>query len=174
MSSAHGGRDVEVVDPPFGQNRCGVWPISIWNAQSPSLTTANKRIEPPKQIKVCRLAMIHTSSTRLIFRTGVDHSVGLARAPVLPCLTTGANNQLQGGYTYDAAGNMLHDATANLNYTYDRDVIRASRRHLGARGEPITTMPVAPERTRRTDPRNRASMQRHWAGPRPWSTGRKD
>ncbi|HXB21392.1 MAG TPA: hypothetical protein VNV88_08425, partial [Candidatus Solibacter sp.] len=27
-----------------------------------------------------------------------------------------ANNQLQGGYTYDIAGNMMHDATANLDY----------------------------------------------------------
>jgi RHS repeat-associated protein len=34
-------------------------------------------------------------------------------------VTVGLNNQLQGAYTYDAAGNMMHDATANLNYTYD-------------------------------------------------------
>jgi RHS repeat-associated protein len=34
-------------------------------------------------------------------------------------LTAAANNQLQNGYTYDAAGNMTHDATANLNYSYD-------------------------------------------------------
>jgi RHS repeat-associated protein len=34
-------------------------------------------------------------------------------------LTAAPNNQLQGGYTYDAAGNMMHDATGNLNYVYD-------------------------------------------------------
>jgi hypothetical protein len=34
-------------------------------------------------------------------------------------VTAAANNQLQNGYSYDAAGNMTHDATANLNYTYD-------------------------------------------------------
>jgi RHS repeat-associated protein len=34
-------------------------------------------------------------------------------------LTAAANNQLQGGYLYDAAGNMTHDATSGLNYTYD-------------------------------------------------------
>ncbi len=33
-------------------------------------------------------------------------------------LTASVNNQLQ-GYTYDAAGNMTHDATANLNYVFD-------------------------------------------------------
>jgi RHS repeat-associated protein len=32
-----------------------------------------------------------------------------------------AANQLQNGYTYDAAGNMTHDATANLNYSYDQE-----------------------------------------------------
>lgn len=31
----------------------------------------------------------------------------------------GANNQLQGGYTSDAAGNMTHDAATNLNLTFD-------------------------------------------------------
>src|SRR5205807_1268506 len=36
-------------------------------------------------------------------------------------LTASANNRLQGGYTYDAAGNMMHDATANLNYSYDQE-----------------------------------------------------
>jgi RHS repeat-associated protein len=36
-------------------------------------------------------------------------------------LTAAANNQLQGGYTYDAAGNMMHDATGNLNYVYDSE-----------------------------------------------------
>jgi RHS repeat-associated protein len=44
-------------------------------------------------------------------------------------LTATANNQLQGGYTYDAAGNMMHDATANLNYTYDQE-----NRIMGAAG----------------------------------------
>jgi hypothetical protein len=32
-----------------------------------------------------------------------------------------ANNHLHGGYTYEAADNMLHDATANLNYSYDKE-----------------------------------------------------
>jgi len=32
-----------------------------------------------------------------------------------------ASNQLQGDYTYDAAGNMTYDATANLHYTYDQE-----------------------------------------------------
>jgi len=36
-------------------------------------------------------------------------------------VTAAVNNQLQGGYTYDAAGNMLHDATANANYAYDQE-----------------------------------------------------
>jgi RHS repeat-associated protein len=36
-------------------------------------------------------------------------------------VTAAANNQLQGGYVYDAAGNMTHDATANLNYSYDQE-----------------------------------------------------
>jgi RHS repeat-associated protein len=36
-------------------------------------------------------------------------------------VSAAANNQLQGGYAYDAAGNMMHDATANLNYTYDQE-----------------------------------------------------
>jgi RHS repeat-associated protein len=35
-------------------------------------------------------------------------------------LTVAVNNQLQ-GYTYDAAGNMVHDATANLDYAYDQE-----------------------------------------------------
>src|SRR6202165_4246939 len=34
-------------------------------------------------------------------------------------VTVGVNNQLQGGYIYDDAGNMTHDATANLDYRYD-------------------------------------------------------
>jgi RHS repeat-associated protein len=33
--------------------------------------------------------------------------------------TVNFRNQLQGGYTYDAAGNMMHDATTNLDYAYD-------------------------------------------------------
>ena len=45
----------------------------------------------------------------------------------------GANNQFQGGYTYDAAGNMNHDATTNLNYTYD-----AENRITGAAGYTYT------------------------------------
>jgi hypothetical protein len=36
-------------------------------------------------------------------------------------VTAAANNQLQGGYAYDAAGNMMRDATGNLNYTYDQE-----------------------------------------------------
>jgi RHS repeat-associated protein len=44
-------------------------------------------------------------------------------------LTAAANNQLQSGYTYDAAGNMTHDATANLNYSYDSE-----NRIMGAAG----------------------------------------
>ena len=41
----------------------------------------------------------------------------------------GANNQLHGGYTYDDAGNMIHDATANLDYRYDPE-----NRIMGAGG----------------------------------------
>jgi RHS repeat-associated protein len=44
-------------------------------------------------------------------------------------VSAAANNQLQGGYAYDAAGNMMHDATANLNYTYDQE-----NRIMGAAG----------------------------------------
>jgi RHS repeat-associated protein len=36
-------------------------------------------------------------------------------------LTASATNQLQGGYSYDIAGNMIHDGTANLNYSYDQE-----------------------------------------------------
>src|SRR5260370_3157531 len=36
-------------------------------------------------------------------------------------VTAAANNQLQGGYTYDAAGNMTYDATSGLNYSYDQE-----------------------------------------------------
>jgi RHS repeat-associated protein len=36
-------------------------------------------------------------------------------------VAVGANNQLQGGYIYDAAGNMTHDASTNLNYSYDQE-----------------------------------------------------
>jgi len=35
-------------------------------------------------------------------------------------LTAATNNQLLGGYLYDAAGNMTHDATSGLNYSFDR------------------------------------------------------
>ena len=35
-------------------------------------------------------------------------------------VTATANNQLS-GYSYDAAGNMTYDATANLNYSYDQE-----------------------------------------------------
>src|SRR5437660_9192494 len=34
-------------------------------------------------------------------------------------VTAAVNNQLLGVYTYDSAGNTTHDATANLNQTYD-------------------------------------------------------
>jgi RHS repeat-associated protein len=34
-------------------------------------------------------------------------------------VTVGTNNQLQGGYTYDAAGNMTYDATGGHHYAYD-------------------------------------------------------
>jgi RHS repeat-associated protein len=43
--------------------------------------------------------------------------------------SVGSNNQLQSGYVYDAAGNMTHNATANVNYTYD-----AENRLTGAGG----------------------------------------
>jgi RHS repeat-associated protein len=33
----------------------------------------------------------------------------------------GSDNRLGGGYGYDVAGNMTHDATANLNYTFDQE-----------------------------------------------------
>jgi RHS repeat-associated protein len=36
-------------------------------------------------------------------------------------VTAGSDNRLQGGYTYDAAGNMMHDATSGANYTYDQE-----------------------------------------------------
>jgi RHS repeat-associated protein len=35
-------------------------------------------------------------------------------------VSAGPNNQLQ-GYGYDSAGNMTHDATANLNYSFDQE-----------------------------------------------------
>ena len=44
-------------------------------------------------------------------------------------VTVGVNNQLQGAYAYDAAGNMTHDATANLDYRYDPE-----NRIMGAGG----------------------------------------
>jgi RHS repeat-associated protein len=43
--------------------------------------------------------------------------------------SVGSNNQLQSGYVYDAAGNMTHNATTNVNYTYD-----AENRLTGAGG----------------------------------------
>jgi RHS repeat-associated protein len=48
-------------------------------------------------------------------------------------VTVNTSNQFQGGYTYDAAGNMMHDATASLNYTYD-----AENRITGAAGYTYT------------------------------------
>jgi RHS repeat-associated protein len=48
-------------------------------------------------------------------------------------VSVNTNNQFQGGYTYDAAGNMMHDATASLNYTYD-----AENRINGAAGYTYT------------------------------------
>src|SRR5258708_5694762 len=49
-------------------------------------------------------------------------------------VTTAANNQLQGGYTYDAAGNMMHDlSNGGVNYTYD-----AENRITGAAGYTYT------------------------------------
>jgi RHS repeat-associated protein len=36
-------------------------------------------------------------------------------------VVAGNNNRLQGGYTYDSAGNMTHDATSGLNYTWDQE-----------------------------------------------------
>jgi len=58
---------------------------------------------------------------------GYDAWGNLLSKTVIKCsaenlsVTAGANNQLQGGYIYDAAGNMTHDATANLNYTFDQE-----------------------------------------------------
>jgi RHS repeat-associated protein len=43
-------------------------------------------------------------------------------------VSAGVNNQLQ-GYGYDSAGNMTHDATANLNYSFDQ-----ANRITGANG----------------------------------------
>jgi len=36
-------------------------------------------------------------------------------------VTAGNDNRLQTGYTYDAAGNMIHDATSGLNYNFDQE-----------------------------------------------------
>jgi RHS repeat-associated protein len=36
-------------------------------------------------------------------------------------VVAGNDNRLQGAYTYDAAGNMLHDANSGLNYTWDQE-----------------------------------------------------
>ncbi len=36
-------------------------------------------------------------------------------------VTVDTNNRLQSGYGYDIAGNMVHDATENLNYTFDQE-----------------------------------------------------
>jgi RHS repeat-associated protein len=47
-------------------------------------------------------------------------------------LTALANNQLS-GYSYDAAGNMTHDATSGLNYSYDQE-----NRSTGAAGYAYT------------------------------------
>ena len=44
-------------------------------------------------------------------------------------VTASVKNQLQGGYTHDSAGNMTHDATANLDYGYDLE-----NRIMGAGG----------------------------------------
>jgi RHS repeat-associated protein len=44
-----------------------------------------------------------------------------------------AHNHLQGGYLYDAAGNVTHDATANLDYTWDQE-----NRLTGANGYTYT------------------------------------
>src|SRR5229473_1789314 len=55
---------------------------------------------------------------------GYDAWANLLAKTVTKCgaenlsLTALANNQIS-GYTYDAAGNMTHDATSGLNYTYD-------------------------------------------------------
>ncbi len=43
--------------------------------------------------------------------------------------TVDTSNRLQSPYDYDAAGNMIHDATANLNYTFDQE-----NRIVGAAG----------------------------------------
>jgi len=48
-------------------------------------------------------------------------------------VTVGTNNQLQSGYTYDSAGNLTHDATANLDYFYDSE-----NRIMGAAGSIYT------------------------------------
>jgi RHS repeat-associated protein len=36
-------------------------------------------------------------------------------------VVAGNDNRLQGAYTYDAAGNMLHDANSGLNYSWDQE-----------------------------------------------------
>jgi len=77
-------------------------------------------------------------------------------------LTASANNRLQGGYTYDAAGNMMHDATANLNYTYDQE-----NRISGAAG--FTYTGACPECGRRDADGNRVEKANGSTGTLYWS-----
>src|SRR6202165_1094511 len=76
-------------------------------------------------------------------------------------VTVGANNQLHGGYTYDDAGNMIHDATANLDYRYDPE-----NRMMGTGG--FTYTGACPECSRRDADGNRVEKANGTTGTLYW------
>jgi RHS repeat-associated protein len=125
------GYDFHVGNGTSGADNGNVWGITNYkdNTRNQSFTydALNRLTSAQNAGTNCATTTVNGKTEYWGNSYGYDAWGNLLAKTVTKCgaenltLTAAVNNQLQGGYTYDAAGNMTHDATSSLNYSYDQE-----------------------------------------------------
>src|SRR5712672_3810570 len=117
------GYDFHVGNGTGGANNGDVWGITNYkdNSRNQSFTydALNRLISAQNAGTNCATTTVNGKTEYWGNSYGYDAWGNLLAKTVTKCsaeslsVVAGNNNRLQGGYTYDSAGNMTHDATSN-------------------------------------------------------------
>jgi RHS repeat-associated protein len=125
------GYDFHVGNGTTGADNGNVWGITNYKDTTRSQTFAydalNRLTSAQNAGTDCTVNVLGGNKKFWGNNYGYDAWGNLLSKSVAKCsaenlsVVAGTNNRLTGAYLYDAAGNMTHDATSGLNYTFDQE-----------------------------------------------------